>query len=56
MDARRNFKEQLRLGNERTTRGIYRKSTGLENAKRISRCTVELQNSKIGPCEGVDPS
>jgi hypothetical protein len=27
------FKEQLHLGNERTPRGIYRKSTGLEIAK-----------------------
>jgi hypothetical protein len=33
----RDVKEQLRLGNERTTRGIYRKSTGLEIAKRIAR-------------------
>jgi hypothetical protein len=36
-------KEQLRLGNERTTRGIYRKSTGLEIAKQIARLTVGLK-------------
>jgi hypothetical protein len=39
-------KEQLRLGNERTTRGIYRKSIGLEMAKRIARCTVGLKRIK----------
>jgi hypothetical protein len=39
----RDAKEQLRLDNERTTRGICRKSTGLEIAKRIARCTVELK-------------
>jgi hypothetical protein len=42
----RYFKEQLRLGNEMTTRGIYRKFTGLEIAKRIARCTVGLQRIK----------
>jgi hypothetical protein len=36
-------KEQLPLGDERTTRGIYRKSTELEIAKRIARCNVGLQ-------------
>jgi hypothetical protein len=35
----RDFKEELRLVNERITRGIYRKFTGLEIAKRIARCT-----------------
>jgi hypothetical protein len=30
-------KDQPRLGNERTTRGIYRKSTGLEIAERLYR-------------------
>jgi hypothetical protein len=39
----RDVKAELRLGNERTTRGIYRKSTGLEMAKRIARCTVGLK-------------
>jgi hypothetical protein len=39
----RDVKEQLRLGNMRTTKGTYRKSTGLEIAKRISRCTVGLK-------------
>jgi hypothetical protein len=29
----RDVKEQLHLGNERMTRGIYRKSTGLEIVK-----------------------
>jgi hypothetical protein len=42
----RDFMEQLRLGNGRTIRGIYRKSTGLEIAKRIARCTVWLQRIK----------
>jgi hypothetical protein len=35
----RDIKEQLHLGNKRTTRGIYRKFTGLEIAKQIARCT-----------------
>jgi hypothetical protein len=39
----RDVKEQMRLGNQRTSRGIYRKSTGLEIAKRIARCTVGLK-------------
>jgi hypothetical protein len=42
----RDVKEQLRLGSERTTRGIYKKVTGLEIAKRIARCTVRLQRMK----------
>jgi hypothetical protein len=42
----RDVKEQLGLGNERTTRGIQRKSTGLEIAKRIGRCTVGLHRIK----------
>jgi hypothetical protein len=42
-NSNRDVQEQLSLGNERTTRGIYRKSTGLEIAKRISRYTVGLQ-------------
>jgi hypothetical protein len=42
----RNVKEQLRLGNERTTRRIYKKSTGLEIAKQIARCTVGLKRIK----------
>jgi hypothetical protein len=42
----RDVKEELRLGDERTTRGIYRKCTGLEIAKRIFRCTVGLQRMK----------
>jgi hypothetical protein len=42
----RDVKEQLHLGNERTTRGIYRKSTGLEIAKRIARYTVGLKRIK----------
>jgi hypothetical protein len=50
----RDVKEQLHLGNERTTRRIYRKSTGLEIVKRIARCNVGLK-SKIEPCGGVDP-
>jgi hypothetical protein len=36
----REVKEQLRLENERATRGLYRKSTGLEIAKRLARCTT----------------
>jgi hypothetical protein len=48
----RDVKEQIRLGNQRTSRGIYRKSTGLEIAKRIARCTLGLQ--RTGPCGGVD--
>jgi hypothetical protein len=39
----RDVKEQLRLGNERTIRGIYRKSTGMEIAKRITRYVVGLK-------------
>jgi hypothetical protein len=31
----RDVEEQLRLGNERTTRGIYRKSTGLLGRRRV---------------------
>jgi hypothetical protein len=42
----RDFKEQLRLGNEKKTRGLYRKSTGLKIAKRIARCTVGIQRIK----------
>jgi hypothetical protein len=42
----REFKEQLRLGNERTTRGIYRKSAVLEIAKLIGRRTVGIQKIK----------
>jgi hypothetical protein len=42
----RDCKEQLRLGNEMTTSGIYKKSTELEIAKRIARCTVGLQRMK----------
>jgi hypothetical protein len=42
----RDVKEQLRLGNEGTTRGIYRKSTGLEIAKQIARCTIGLEKIK----------
>jgi hypothetical protein len=53
----RDFKEQLCLGNERTTRGIYRKSTGLEIAKRIARCTVGLQRIKrLDLAKGSNPS
>jgi hypothetical protein len=40
------FNEQLPLGNERTTREIYRKSIVLEITKRIARCTVGLQRVK----------
>jgi hypothetical protein len=43
---KRDFKEKLRLGNERITRGIYGKSTGLEMEKRIAGCTVGLQRIK----------
>jgi hypothetical protein len=42
----RDVKEQLRLANERTTRGIYRKSTRLEIAKRIASYTVGLKRIK----------
>jgi hypothetical protein len=52
----RDVKEQLRLVNERTTRGINRKSTGLEIAKRIARVLLGQKESEIGPCGGVDPS
>jgi hypothetical protein len=51
----RDDKEQLHLGNESTTRGIYEKSTGLEIAKQIAGCTVGYKESKIGPCGGVNP-
>jgi hypothetical protein len=42
----RDVSEQLRLGNEATARGMYRKSTVLEISKRIARCTVGLQRMK----------
>jgi hypothetical protein len=42
----RDVNEQLRLGNERKTRGIYRKSIGLEIMKQNARCTVGLQRIK----------
>jgi hypothetical protein len=42
----RDVKEQPHLGNEKITRRIYRKSTGLEIAKRIARCIVGLKRIK----------
>jgi hypothetical protein len=42
----RDFREHLRLGDERTARGIYRKSTCLEIAKRIARYAVGLKITK----------
>jgi hypothetical protein len=42
----RDVKEQLRLGNERKTRRINKKSTGLEIANRIARCTLGLKRIK----------
>jgi hypothetical protein len=42
----RDAKEELRLGNERTTRRIHTKSTELEIAKRIARCAVGLKRIK----------
>jgi hypothetical protein len=42
----RDFKEQLRLGNEMKTRRNYRKSIGLEIAKPLARCTIRLRRIK----------
>jgi hypothetical protein len=40
----RDFKEQLRLGNERTTSGIYRKTIGLEIVKLAVRISSWMRN------------
>jgi hypothetical protein len=37
------FKEQLRLGSERTSSGIYRKAIGLEIVKRAVGISSELR-------------
>jgi hypothetical protein len=39
----RDFKEQLRLGNERTTSRIYRKTIGLEIVKRAVRISSGMR-------------
>jgi hypothetical protein len=39
----RDFKEQLRLGNERTTSGIYRKTIGLEIVKPAVRISSVMR-------------
>jgi hypothetical protein len=39
----RDFKEQLPLGNERTTSGIYRKNIGLEIVKRAVRISSGIR-------------
>jgi hypothetical protein len=51
----RDFKEQLCLGNERTTSGIYRKTIGLEIVKRAVRISSGMRKVTAGPCGEVDP-
>jgi hypothetical protein len=42
----RHFKEQLRLGNERSTSGIYKKTIGLEIVKRAEGISSRLRRIK----------
>jgi hypothetical protein len=42
----RDFNEQLRVGSERTSNGIYRKTSGLEIAKRIAGSSVRLRRMR----------
>jgi hypothetical protein len=42
----RDFEERLRLGSERTTSGIYRKTIGLEIVKRAVRISSELRKMR----------
>jgi hypothetical protein len=51
----RDFKEQLRLGNERTTSRIYRKTIGLEMVKRAVRISSRMWKVTDWTCGGVDP-
>jgi hypothetical protein len=46
---------QLRFNIERTAKGIYRKSTGLDIAIELPDVLLGYRESKIGPCGGVDP-
>jgi hypothetical protein len=43
----RDFKEQLRFGNERTTSGVYRTTIGLEIVKRAKEVSSGLRRIRI---------
>jgi hypothetical protein len=44
----RAFKEQLRLGNEKTTSGVYKKTIGLEIVKRAVGLSSSLRRIRNG--------